>query len=293
MKETVLVTGADGMLGVDLMEQLRDGPYKPVASTIQSMDIMDKLRVRESLHSIKPDIVIHTAAYTDVDGAETQKELCMAVNHHGTRNIAELCLEIDAQLLYISTDYVFDGSKKTPYLETDQPCPINVYGESKLLGEQAILETGLSSYKICRTSWLHGLHGIRGTNFLEAIFRAAANKEPLRIIRDQVGRPTFTFDLAVLLEKLLSVRENGIFHLTNTGECSWFEFTRSALEMEGIHDVEVIPIPSSEYKTKARRPRNSRLAAPRLEKLGLPLLRNWRDGLQEYILRRRKIKEND
>ncbi len=288
--KTILVTGADGMLGVDLVRRLRSRHYKVVASTIRSMDITDLAAVKRILLSVRPDVVIHTAAYTAVDHAESEREKCLAVNVNGTKNIAFFCREIGAELIYISTDYVFDGKKKSPYVETDKPHPVNVYGESKWRGEIAV-QTLVDRHKICRTSWLIGLHGITGTNFLETVFSATDAKKKLRIVSDQYGRPTFTFDLAAMLETLLSVPEYGIFHVTNSGECSWYELAKTALEMSGRGNVRVQPIPASEYKRAAPRPGNSRLDAPRLKRLGIPPLRHWRDALQEYLRRRKRLKK--
>ena len=288
--KTIFITGADGMLGVDLVRRLRSHHHRVIASTIRSMDITDLAAVKRTLFSIHPDVVIHTAAYTAVDRAESEREKCIILNAEGTKNIAFFCREIGAELIYISTDYVFDGTKKSPYIETDKPCPINVYGESKRRGEIAV-QTLCERHKICRTSWLIGLYGISGANFLETIFCAADAKQKLRIVSDQLGRPTFTFDLAAMLETMLLLSEYGIFHITNSGECSWYEFAKTALEMSGRADVRVQAIPSSEYKQAAPRPINSRLDAPRLKHLGIPPLRHWCDALKEYIRRRKRAKK--
>ena len=288
--KTILVTGADGMLGTDLTRYLRKCGHKVFASTIRSMDITKPEQVRRTLVKINPDLVIHTAAYTAVDKAESERELCMAVNADGARNVAMLCGEIGAEMIYISTDYVFDGKKKTPYIETDKPRPIGVYGESKWRGEEAVRSL-VERHKICRTSWLIGAHGIAGTNFIEKIFRAADEKKHLRVVNDQTGRPTFTFDLAILLEKLAGVSEWGVFHTTNSGQCTWYELAKTALEMSGRGGIPIEPVSSSEYPTPAKRPANSLLDAPRLCRICVPLLRNWREALQEYLARRNRRKK--
>lgn len=288
--KSVLVTGADGMLGVDLVSRLEKGPYHLMASTIDTMDILDPDQVKDSLYSLRPDVVIHTAAYTAVDRAEREQDLCMAVNHQGTRNIALVCREIDAELVYISTDYVFDGAKTSPYEETDIPHPVNVYGKSKYLGEQAVCEL-VTKHKICRTSWLLGLLGIAGANFLEKIFQASLSNKTLKVISDQKGSPTFTFDLALMLERFLTLPEYGIFHVTNSGVCSWYELAKTALEMNSQSDVTVFPVSSAEFPCDAKRPRNSVLGSSRLMTLGIPLLRNWRDALKEYLSRRKQLRE--
>jgi dTDP-4-dehydrorhamnose reductase len=288
----ILVTGADGMLGTDLVRHLRRGPHIVLATTIRSLDITDRDQVRRVLLSRRPGIVIHTAAYTAVDRAETERNLCMAVNHEGTKNIALSCREIGAELIYISTDYVFDGKKRTPYVETDTPSPINVYGESKWLGEEAV-RTLVERHKICRSSWLIGLHGVGGMNFVEKILHAASAGNVLRVVDDQIGRPTFTFDFALLLEWVMGLHERGIFHLTNTGECSWYNLAQCVLEMSGRSDVEIVPVSSTEYQAAARRPANSLLNSPRLESLGISPLRHWREALRDYFIRRKKSGKKD
>lgn len=288
--KTILVTGADGMLGVDLISCLEKRDFRLVPSTIDTMDIVNPDQVNHTLYSVKPDVVIHTAAYTAVDRAESEKDLCMAVNRQGTWNIAHACRDIDAELVYISTDYVFDGTKTSPYEETDIPNPLNVYGQSKYLGEQAVCEL-VARHKIYRTSWLLGLSGISGANFLEKIFQAALAHNTLKVVSDQKGCPTFTFDLALMIDRLLNLPEYGVFHVTNTGVCSWYELAKTALEMNGQSDVRVFPVSSAEFPRTARRPLNSVLASPRLVTLGIPKLRSWIEALHEYLSRRNVIKE--
>ncbi len=288
--KTLLVTGADGMLGVDLVRRLRKSSYRVLASTIRSMDITRPDQVKKTFLSLRPDLVIHAAAYTAVDKAETEQDLCMAVNCEGTGNISRACREIGAELIYISTDYVFDGTGNSPYAETDAPHPLNVYGMSKFLGEQAVASLA-EKYKICRTSWLIGLHGIGGLNFLEKIFQAAKAGKTLRVVADQVGKPTFTFDLALVLEQLLPLREYGVFHAANSGSCSWYELAKTALEMKGERDVPILPIPSAQYPSRAKRPLNSILDCSRLSRLGVPPLRPWQDALKDYLVRRKRMKK--
>jgi len=288
--KTILVTGADGMLGYDLVRRLRKSSYPVLPSTISSMDITKPDQVKKTLLSLRPDVVIHTAAYTAVDKAETEQDLCMAVNFEGTRNISQICREIEAELIYISTDYVFDGTKETPYVETDVPHPLNVYGQSKYLGEQVVMSQ-VEKYKICRSSWLIGLYGIGGSNFLEKIFQAAQAGKILRVVSDQIGRPTFTFDLALALKRFLSLPEYGIFHVANSGSCSWYELAKTALEMRGGPDAEIIPIPSTQYQCAARRPLNSILDCSRLARLGITPLRPWQNALKDYLSRRKRMKK--
>jgi len=288
MMKTVLVTGSDGMLGKDIVSHLCKKNYRVIPSTIQSMNIVDDNQVAKTLSSHHPDVVIHAAAYTAVDKAETEKGKCMAVNFKGTENIARHCEKVGSDLIYISTDYVFDGFKEMPYVESDIPHPINVYGQSKFLGEEAVKKYA-GRYMICRTSWLQGLHGIFGMSFIEKIFRLARSEKELKVIHDQRARPTFCFDFAVILELLMAKEESGIFHITNSGDCSWFELAKTALEFDQQKDVKLIPVSSEEFKFPAKRPRNSLLDAPRLKNLGIPHPRHWKEALKEFIATRKNM----
>lgn len=280
--EKVMVTGADGMLGVDMVRHLRKGPYKVMESTINDLDITRREEVRESLLTMKPDFVIHTAAYTDVDRAETEVEAALEVNFKGTLHLASACAEIKAGIIYISTDYVFNGEKRTPYVETDDVDPVNFYGYTKMLGERAVTET-VNDSKICRTSWLIGPYGIGGPNFVDKILSLADEGKKLKVVDDQKGRPSFTFDLALLVEQIMNSEACGIFHCTNSGECSWFELAKAALELSGRGDTKIIPVSSKEFPRPARRPRNSRLDSSRLEQEKIEPLRHWREALKDYI----------
>ena len=289
----ILVTGADGMLGVDLIRALEKKSFQVIPTTINDMDLTDLAAVKEKMLSVKPDVVIHAAAYTNVDKAESDRESCMEVNHHGTKNLAFFCRELDSEMIYISTDYVFDGKKKSPYTETDQANPINVYGLSKWLGEESV-RTLVKRHKICRTSWLIGLFGIRGGNFVEAILKAASRRDKLTVVADQYGHPTFTFDLADLIVRLMETEHYGVFHTTNTGECTWFQMAKAALEEYGDRSTTVEPVDTEEYPTAAKRPQNSVLDSVMLEKYGIEPAPHWKEGLREYMKRRKKLnKEND
>jgi dTDP-4-dehydrorhamnose reductase len=281
----VLVTGADGMLGSDLVEQLGTSTYEIVCVTINDMDVTDLAAVRDTMLRHAPHIVVHAAAYTAVDRAEKERERCFAVNAEGTKNLAFFCRELDAEMIYISTDYVFDGTKRSPYREDDRTNPINVYGASKLQGELYV-QTLLKRHKIVRTSWLAGIHTRYGRNFIEAILEIARRKSKISVVDDQFGRPTFTFHLAEQIERLLSVTETGIFHVTNEGKCSWYEFACEVVRRAGLHKVKVVPIPSTQFRSLAKRPAHSVLANRRTKQLGLPPLPHWRDGLREYLRRR-------
>jgi len=285
-RKKVLVTGAKGMLGRDLVARLkRVRRYDVVAVDLQEMDITRLAEVKALLLAHRPQIVVHTAAYTAVDRAETEREQALAVNAEGAKNVAIFCRELAADMIYISTDYVFDGAKESPYVETDDPNPINVYGASKLLGEQHVAAL-VDNHKICRTSWLCGVHG---RSFIDSILRAVDEARPLSVVNDQFGRPTFTFDLADLIVRLLERPEYGIFHTTNSGYCSWFEFAQAIVKHSGRPGVKVRPITSDQFRSLARRPRNSILENSHLAELGFRPPPHWQDSLKEYFARRAEL----
>jgi dTDP-4-dehydrorhamnose reductase len=282
-RKKVLVTGAKGMLGVDLVSRLKSTrKYDIVAVDVEEMDITRLAQVKAVMLDCRPQVVIHCAAYTNVDRAERERELAMAVNSEGTKHIAFFCRELGAEMIYLSTDYVFDGTKQTPYIETDMPNPINVYGASKLAGENHVAAL-LEGYKICRTSWLCGVHG---RNFVNTILAAVAEGRPLSVVNDQVGRPTFTFDLATALAWLLERSESGIYHLTNSGYCSWYEFAQRIVQMSGAKGVMLRPVTSEQFQSPARRPHYSVLENRYAEQLGFKGLPRWETSLKEFFARR-------
>lgn len=281
-KIKVLVTGANGMLGHDVMLQLeKAGKYEIVATDVHNLDITNVAMVRDLILGEKPKVVAHLAAFTDVDGAESRQLDCWSVNAEGTKNIAFFCREAKAEMIYISTDYVFDGNLGTPYLEHDQTSPVNFYGVSKLGGEVNAMAL-LDKVKILRTSWLCGTGG-SGKNFIETILRLASREPELSIVTDQVGRPTFTFDLAAALVNLIPVQEYGVFHVTNRGRCSWYDFAVEILAQAGIKDVNVKAILSDQLHRPARRPAFSALENSRFEKIGVPQLPAWEKSLAKYL----------
>lgn len=274
------------MLGSELVRQLRR--IKGVrlhALTQKDMDIVDLEAVKRTLESIRPTHIVHCAAFTQVDTAEKDPLIAYRVNAGGTKNLAFFARELGAEMIYVSTDYVFAGEKKKPYLETDKPSPINVYGNSKLKGEEAV-RILCERHKIIRTSWLNGLGGMHGRNFIETMIRVSETRSQLSVVNDQIGRPTFTFDLAAALINLLDVQAYGVFHVTNQGQCSWYDLAQKIFEL-AKRDVTVRPISSDQFQSIARRPRFSVLANTRFEKLGIPQLPEWEDSLVEYWRRRR------
>jgi dTDP-4-dehydrorhamnose reductase len=274
----VLVTGSAGMLGQDLVSVLgKTCAVLPHAR--RDGDITDVEAIRRRFQQVRPDVVIHAAAFTAVDECERQPELAMRVNGEGARNVALACAEIGAGMVYISTDYVFDGEKSEPYVESDTPNPINVYGQSKLAGERYVANS-VEPYWIVRISWLFGRGG---KNFVESILAQARRGGPLRVVSDQIGAPTYTVDLAGKIGQLIQSPHYGIFHVTNQGFCSWFDFAREILRQAGLETVPLSPIASGESKRPARRPKNSCLAPRRLEASGLGLLPPWQDALARYL----------
>lgn len=275
----ILVLGAGGMLGKDLASSLEEC-HSVLARDHAQCDILDRQGVREELRNTCPNWVVNAAAYADVDECESKKELAFAVNGEGARNVALACAEWGARLVHLSTDYVFDGCSAVPYREEDPPHPINVYGASKLQGERYVRQI-LEDPLIVRTAWLYGRHG---RNFVEAIRRRAAAGEELRVVDDQRGSPTFTKDLSRAIARLLELKARGIFHVTNSGSCTWFEFARRILRTapDGP-EVPVLPISSAELARPARRPANSILDCRRFEERSGWKMRLWPEALGDYL----------
>lgn len=274
----VLVTGAHGQLGHDVIDRLeRCGiQHKGVGS--KDFDITDKQKTIEVICAYHPDSVIHCAAYTAVDKAESEKELCYTVNVDGTRNVAEACKQIDAKMLNISTDYVFDGKGDKPF-EVDSPkAPLSQYGLTKSLGEDAVMDV-LSKYFIVRISWVYG---VNGGNFVKTMMRLGKEKKELRVIDDQIGSPTYTFDLAKLLVDIVQTDKYGVYHATNEGYCSWREFAQAIINEAGL-GCELKSITTREYPTAAVRPLNSRMSKKSLDEAGFERLPGWEEALLDFL----------
>lgn len=273
----VMIIGSEGMLGRDLVETLK--PFHEVeTTTIETLDITRLDKTVETIKELKPEVVIHAAAYTDVDGSESKKDLAYQVNALGSRNVAVGCLEADASMVYISTDYVFDGAKGTSYHEYDKTNPLSVYGKSKLQGETFIQDI-LSKYYIVRTSWLYGEHG---PNFPATMLQLAQENDTISVVNDQFGSPTFTKDLAHGLKLLIEKPAYGIYHLTNSDYCSWYEYAREIFKIKGV-EVEVKPVPTSQFPRPAPRPEYSVLDNYHWKMEGFKALRSYKDALQEYL----------
>ena len=273
-----LVTGVKGQLGYDVCRELKERDYEYLGIDKDEMDITNKAEVEKVIKEYHPDIVVHCAAYTAVDAAEDNKDLCMKINVEGTRNIAEVCKEIEATMFYISTDYVFEGTGEKAWEVDDEKKPCNVYGESKYLGELEVQKL-LDKYFIVRISWVFG---INGNNFIKTMLRLAETHDEINVVNDQIGSPTSTYDLSKLLADMSETNKYGVYHATNEGYCSWYEFACEIFKLAG-KQVKVNGIPTSEYPTKAVRPMNSRMSKENLDKNGFKRMIDWKKSLNNYI----------
>jgi len=285
-KMKILVTGAKGQLGKKIIDILgRD--YQLVLTDVDNMNITDIDAIKTVVEKEKPDYIIHAAAYTQVDKAEENIELCRKVNSLGTKNIAMIAQEYDITLIYISTDFVFDGSKNIPYSENDTANPLSVYGLTKFEGEEFIRDI-CSKYYIIRVAWLFGElpEGHPGTNFVEVMLKLAKEKPFLSVVNDQVGSPTYTGDLVETISKIINQSpEFGTYHFSGTGEFSWYDFAKEIFRQTNT-EVDLKPIASSEYPQKAKRPAYSYLNKTKIENaLGIRV-RPWQKMLEEYLKKR-------
>jgi len=283
----VLVTGANGQLGSDLCKTLGDFELSPL--THEDVEITDIGSVEQAFARHRPDIIINTAAYVRVDDCEDDVDRAFAVNALGARNVAVVAQALGARLVHISTDYVFGGEderRTAPYTEFETPVPLSVYGKSKLAGENLVRHFCLRHF-IVRSSALFGVAGSsgKGGNFVETMLRLARERDELRVVDDQVFSPTYTKDLARKIVQLMTTEYYGIFHITNRGSCSWYEFAREVLKLAGIK-TPVVPITSDQYPQKARRPRYSVLDNYHLRLLGMDDMRPWQEALKDYMVAR-------
>ena len=277
----ILIIGAKGMLGQDLLRVLQSSfkGVELIGWDIEEIDIRQETHTCSKIAGLAPSLIIHLAAYTDVDGCEKNREEAFLVNAEGTRHVALGAAEVGAKVVYLSTDYIFDGKKGRPYLETDLPNPLNVYGQSKWRGEQYLQEQVQNSL-IIRTQWLYGRHG---KNFISAILDQARVKESLQVVDDQVGSPTYTVDLSTAIEALVRQDCHGIFHATNGGTCSWYELARTIMEFSGIQHVRVSPCSSTALSRPAVRPGYSALSTEKLQRETGLVPRHLREALKEYL----------
>lgn len=280
----ILVTGASGQLGHDLMIELADRGHQVTGVSSKELNLTDPAAVRPYLIAAHPDAVMHCAAYTAVDAAEDDAETCLAVNHLGTEAIAKACADIGCKLLYISTDYVFPGDGERLWEPEDATAPLNLYGKSKLLGELAVREA-TDKHFIVRISWVFG---VNGKNFIKTMLRLGAEREQLTVVNDQFGSPTYTKDLAVLLADMIVTEKYGTYHATNEGVCSWYEFACAIMEQAGL-SARVLPVSSDQYPSRAIRPANSRMSKEKLTVNGFQRLPPWEDALHRYLLELKEI----
>ncbi len=281
MKRTILVIGAKGMLGRDLLTVLHASlPNDEIVGwDIEEIDIRKEGETVTKIEKLRPSIVVHLAAYTDVDGCESDEARAFAVNAEGTKHVALAVSLCQAKMVYLSTDYVFDGNKKEPYLESDSPHPLNVYGRSKLQGEQYV-QVWAKEALIIRTQWLYGRHG---RNFVTSILGQAREKRVLSIVNDQIGSPTSTVDLAKAISVLIQLDTRGIFHVTNSDLCTWYTFGQAILKLSGMDRVKVIPISSKELGRPAVRPSYSVFNCQKLKRETGLALRPWPEALRDYL----------
>lgn len=281
----ILVTGVKGQLGYDVVKELEKRGHTAIGVDIDDMDITDSQVVRQVLTECAPDGVIHCAAYTAVDAAQDNEELCRRVNGLGTENIAGVCRELDCKFLYISTDYVFNGQGTRPWKPDDKREPLNVYGQTKYEGELAA--EALKKYFIVRTAWVFG---VNGKNFIKTMLSLGKTRDSITVVDDQIGSPTYTYDLARLLADMIETEKYGCYHATNEGLCSWYEFACEIFKEAGIQ-VQVSPVSSDMYPSKAKRPRNSRLDKSKLQEMGFEPLPSWQDALKRYLRDIGEVKE--
>lgn len=273
----IFVTGVKGQLGHDVVNELEKRGHQAVGVDVEEMDVTDEAAVRDVITRAAPDAVIHCAAYTAVDAAEDQEDLCRRVNALGTRYVASVCRDLDCRLMYISTDYVFNGQGTRPWEPDDERQPLNVYGQTKYEGELAVEE--LKKYFIVRIAWVFG---VNGKNFIRTMLNLGQTKDSLTVVDDQIGSPTYTLDLARLLVDMIETDRYGRYHATNAGLCSWYEFACEIFRQAGMK-VKVSPVSSDQYPAKAKRPANSRMDQRKLRENGFEPLPPWQDALGRYL----------
>lgn len=273
----IVVLGATGMLGTDVSKILT-ATHQVLPRTRKDWDITDAAACRANITATKPQIVINCAAFTRVDDCESEPDKAFLVNGEAVKHIADACQLAKIRFIQISTDYVFDGQRGTPYREEDNPNPINIYGQSKLKGEEYALKIPYSL--VVRTSWLYGHNG---PNFVDTIVRKAKKKGTLTVVDDQLGSPTYTLDLAVAISILIEKEIAGIIHVTNSGFCSWYEFAREILKIAGKNDVSVVPIKTADFTRPAKRPHFSALDSSRYTAITGAPLRPWPEALADYL----------
>ncbi len=272
----ILITGSKGQLGTELTNIAPE--EHQIFGYDLDMDITKPGEIEDKFKKAKPDIALHCAALTDVDGCEDKKDLAYLINTKGTENLARACKKHGSALLFISSDYVFDGTKGRPYIETDKPNPLSIYGDSKYKAEE-IIKKLLDNYYIVRTTGIYSKHG---KNFVGTVIKAGKKKDKLDIVNDQICTPTYSLDLANCIYKLINTGKYGIYHATNNGQCSWFYFTLEVFKILGI-DAQVLPIESKKLSRKAKRPKFSVLENHNLESNKIYFFKHWKEALNKYL----------
>ena len=274
----LLVTGVRGQLGHDVVKECEKRGITAIGVDIEEMDITDAAACEKVIKEAKVDAVIHCAAYTAVDAAEDNIELCRKINAEGTENIVKVCRELNIKMMYFSTDYVFNGKGDRPWKTDDERSPLNVYGQTKYEGELAV-ENSLEKYFILRIAWVFG---VNGKNFIKTMLRLGKEKGAVSVVNDQIGSPTYTADLAVLAVDMIQTDKYGTYHATNEGLCSWYEFACQIFN-EANMDVKVTPVSSDAFPAKAKRPSNSRMDKSKLTENDFSPLPGWQDALKRYL----------
>lgn len=273
-----LVTGYKGQLGFDVVNELIGRGFEAIGVDIEEMDITSLEDVNRVIKGSNVDVVVHCAAYTAVDRAEDDTETCRKVNVDGPRNIALVCKELNIKMVYISTDYVFSGEGEEAF-EVDSPKrPNNVYGVSKSDGEDEVKKL-VDKHFILRISWAFG---INGNNFINTMLRLGKERGEVKVVADQIGSPTYTYDVAKMIADMIVTEKFGTYHVTNEGYCSWYEFSKEIFKQAGL-EVKVEAVDSNEFPVKALRPKNSRLSKSSLDQAGFTRLRTWQDALSDYL----------
>lgn len=274
----VLVTGANGQLGQELVQQLIKRDVELFTYTKSELDICDLNTVMNVVEQIHPNVIINAAAYTKVDLAESNKEIAFEVNAYGQRNLTVAAEKVGAKICYVSTDYVFDGTAEEPYEEYALVNPIGIYGKSKYAGEQ-LTQSLSTKFFIVRTAWVYGAYG---PNFVKTMLRLASERDELGVVSDQIGSPTYTVDLAEFIIELVQTEKYGVYHCTNGGSCSWYEFAKAIFEEANI-DIKVNALTTEQYPTPAKRPSYSVLSDTALKVNNFKPVRHWREGLKAFL----------
>lgn len=275
----VLVAGSKGQLGVQLIKALAEKKINCFGIDQHNCDITNEEHVNRVVFAYMPDVIINCAAYTKIDDAEKEKEECFNINVNGTKNLANACLKIDATMILISTAYVFDGTKRIPYTESDKPNPVNYYGFTKHMSELEVTCL-LKKYFVIRTSRLFSSNGY---NFVDKVLKLSKQKSEIHVVDDQIGTPTYTVDLANTILQLLDKTDYGIYHITNEGHCSFYELAKKIYDIKKI-STEVIPISSSHYHKETARPKYTVLSNEKIYSLGLEKIPDWEDALRRYLV---------